>query len=380
MCRWLAYRGSRSALPLIPDAKPLVGGAVPRLAARRGDRQRRRVRIRLVSDGSAAGAAPSCSAGSSLRGTTRTCGRSAARSSRRCSSLTCGPRPARRSSRRTATRSARELAVHAQRCARRVRLIKRDLTFAVDPSLYPHIRGTTDSEVLFHLALTLGLPGRPGGGRWRRPSGWSSRSGREHGVQFPMQGTIAVSDGTTLWAFRYSSQGRSRTLFHSADVPTLREMYPDVERLRPSASTRKSSSLNHSTTCRGPSSRCRSRRSRCSTRPATTTSRSSRPSSAESTGAADLGPGAPPIVTGSGRGHWAGPGGQEGLLDVPLEDLADLGPGQVAPDLDVLGGLDPAETLPGGRLLSTSGVAVPPGRSCTTAVTRSPHFFRRAGR
>ena len=35
--------------------------------------------------------------------------------------------------------------------------VKRDLTFAVDPSLYPHITGTTDSEVLFHLALTLGL-------------------------------------------------------------------------------------------------------------------------------------------------------------------------------------------------------------------------------
>ena len=35
--------------------------------------------------------------------------------------------------------------------------VKRDLTFAIDPSLYPHVRGTTDSEVLFHLALTFGL-------------------------------------------------------------------------------------------------------------------------------------------------------------------------------------------------------------------------------
>jgi hypothetical protein len=31
---------------------------------------------------------------------------------------------------------------------------------------------------------------------------------------------------------RYSSQGRSRTLFHSNDIPTLRELYPDAERLR----------------------------------------------------------------------------------------------------------------------------------------------------
>ena len=46
-----------------------------------------------------------------------------------------------------------------------------------------------------------------------------------------MQGTIAVSDGSTLWTFRYSTQGRSRTLFHSVDIPTIREMYPDAERL-----------------------------------------------------------------------------------------------------------------------------------------------------
>ncbi|MET0734847.1 MAG: class II glutamine amidotransferase [Microbacterium sp.] len=109
-------------------------------------------------------------------------------------------------------------------------LTKRDLTFAVDPALYPHIRGTTDSEVLFHLALTLGLADDP-----IRAIGDAIRvveeTGHKAGVQFPMQGTIAVSDGETLWAFRYSSQGQSRTLFHSADIPTLREMYPDAERL-----------------------------------------------------------------------------------------------------------------------------------------------------
>ncbi len=55
--------------------------------------------------------------------------------------------------------------------------------------------------------------------------------GREHGIRFPMQGTIAVSDGATVWAFRYSTQGRSRTLYHSADMRALREMYPDAERL-----------------------------------------------------------------------------------------------------------------------------------------------------
>ena len=36
--------------------------------------------------------------------------------------------------------------------------IKRDLVFAVDPSLYPHIQGQADTEVLFYLALTFGKP------------------------------------------------------------------------------------------------------------------------------------------------------------------------------------------------------------------------------
>ena len=39
--------------------------------------------------------------------------------------------------------------------------VKRDLVLAVDPELYPFIEGTTDSEVLFFLALTLGLDDDP---------------------------------------------------------------------------------------------------------------------------------------------------------------------------------------------------------------------------
>ena len=51
--------------------------------------------------------------------------------------------------------------------------------------------------------------------------------GREHGVDFPIQMTVATTDGDTTWAFRYSSEGRSRSLFHSTDVATLRAQYPE---------------------------------------------------------------------------------------------------------------------------------------------------------
>jgi glutamine amidotransferase len=108
---------------------------------------------------------------------------------------------------------------------------KRDLTFAVDPSLYSSILGTTDSEVLFHLALTLGLRDDPVKAV-ESALRMVEDVAREHGVAFPVQATIAVSDGATLWAFRYSSQGMTRTLFHSVDIPTLHELYPDAARLR----------------------------------------------------------------------------------------------------------------------------------------------------
>ncbi len=46
-------------------------------------------------------------------------------------------------------------------------------------------------------------------------------------MQYPFQGTIATTDGETIWVVRYSSQGESRSLFYSKDVPTLRALYPD---------------------------------------------------------------------------------------------------------------------------------------------------------
>jgi predicted glutamine amidotransferase len=107
---------------------------------------------------------------------------------------------------------------------------KRDLTFAIDPSLYSDILGTTDSEVLFNLALTLGLQDDPIaalGAAIRLVE----KEGHEQGIEFPMQGTVAVSDGETTWAFRYSSRHNSRTLYHSVDWDTLHQMYPDAERL-----------------------------------------------------------------------------------------------------------------------------------------------------
>ena len=41
--------------------------------------------------------------------------------------------------------------------------VKRRLVLDVDPGFFPHIEGSTDSELLFHLALTFGLQDDPQG-------------------------------------------------------------------------------------------------------------------------------------------------------------------------------------------------------------------------
>ena len=72
--------------------------------------------------------------------------------------------------------------------------MKRDLVLAVDPSLYPSIEGSTDSEVFFFLALTLGLEDDPPAAV-ERAVGLIEETGRRHGVEHPIQMTVATTDG-----------------------------------------------------------------------------------------------------------------------------------------------------------------------------------------
>ena len=99
---------------------------------------------------------------------------------------------------------------------------------AVDESLYPEIKGQTDTEVLFYLALSFGLEDDPPAAV-AQAIGLVEAAGRKRGVRYPFQGTIATSDGEDLWVFRYSTEGASRSLFFSRDIRAVRQLYPDRE-------------------------------------------------------------------------------------------------------------------------------------------------------
>ena len=105
-------------------------------------------------------------------------------------------------------------------------VIRRDLMWAIDPELFAGVVGSTDTEVVFRLALTFGLEEDPIRAL-ERTVGLIETTATECGVAPMVQGTFGVSDGSSLWAVRYATEGRARSLFASADVDSLHRLYPE---------------------------------------------------------------------------------------------------------------------------------------------------------
>lgn len=114
--------------------------------------------------------------------------------------------------------------------------IRRDLLFAVAPELFNNILGTTDSEIMFHLALTFGLESDPLGAL-AKMAGFIEETGERHGIAETVWMTVAVTDGKSLYAVRYASDGEAPSLHHSRDMEDISRINPDVGR-RLGANTR----------------------------------------------------------------------------------------------------------------------------------------------
>jgi predicted glutamine amidotransferase len=108
--------------------------------------------------------------------------------------------------------------------------LRRDLAFAVEPELFADLVGSTDTEVVFALALTFGLMEDPIGAL-ERTVGFIETAAEERGIAGAVQATFGVSDGSTLWAVRYATEGPARSLFASADVASIHHLHPDNPRL-----------------------------------------------------------------------------------------------------------------------------------------------------
>lgn len=128
-------------------------------------------------------------------------------------------------------RHERWLFVHNGFVAQYERL-RRDLVLAVDPLLFARIEGTTDSELLFFLALTFGLDDEPLPAL-ERMAGFVEATAARHDVAEPLQMTAGLSDGERMYAVRYASgQVEPNSLYVSHDVRDVRLLYPEEERFR----------------------------------------------------------------------------------------------------------------------------------------------------
>jgi len=109
--------------------------------------------------------------------------------------------------------------------------LRRDLLLTIAPELVPELQGSSDSEVLFFLALTFGLEDDPVGAL-ERMAGTVEDAGAANGVENPLQMSVAATDGVSIFAARYSSEQRSRSLYFSTDARAIKEQHPDDERIQ----------------------------------------------------------------------------------------------------------------------------------------------------
>lgn len=123
-------------------------------------------------------------------------------------------------------RFGRWLFVHNGEIAQ-VELFRRDLMLAVAPHLFNCIQGTTDSELMFYLALTFGLEKDPLEAV-ERMTGFVEKVGRDHGVADGLNMTLGISDRQRIYVVRYASDGDAPSLFHSRDREDLHRLDPNL--------------------------------------------------------------------------------------------------------------------------------------------------------
>lgn len=91
--------------------------------------------------------------------------------------------------------------------------IRRKLTFMVTPNLFPHMQGTTDSELFFYLLLSEGLETDPAAA-FARAVGHVLAAMAEAGIEDPFRMTAALSNGQSIHALRYASDDKAPSLYY----------------------------------------------------------------------------------------------------------------------------------------------------------------------
>lgn len=108
-------------------------------------------------------------------------------------------------------------------------LLRQTLLAKIAPQYFANILGSTDSETMFHLALTFGLEKDV-------PKAIAAMvreveaTAQEKEVGEALWMTLAVSDGKNLWGFRYGSDDKGPTLYISPGMEEINRVNPEMAR------------------------------------------------------------------------------------------------------------------------------------------------------
>ncbi len=105
---------------------------------------------------------------------------------------------------------------------------RKELLMAVATRYFDNIFGTTDSELMFHLALTFGLEEDPLQAV-SRMAGFVEATAKKYNVPESLWMTLGITDGKTLYGFRYASDRAAPTLYYSPSAKELYKLNPAIE-------------------------------------------------------------------------------------------------------------------------------------------------------
>jgi len=106
--------------------------------------------------------------------------------------------------------------------------VKQQLLCGILPEYFNNIQGSTDSEIMFHLALSLGLE-KDVVGAISRMVRLVEGAARAQGIVEAILMTLGISDGESLWGFRYGSDGKGPTLYISPSIDELLILNPEID-------------------------------------------------------------------------------------------------------------------------------------------------------
>ena len=105
-------------------------------------------------------------------------------------------------------------------------LIRRDLQFAIAPELYSFLKGTTDSETFFLLAITYGLQDNPKAAIEKMILR-VKHACNQHDIAFNLVLSCSLSDGDTLYTLRYASGTHAHSQYYSTHADCMKDINSD---------------------------------------------------------------------------------------------------------------------------------------------------------